>query len=217
LTATIDELNSGALHLSGQGSLQSLKQIGGSLRLAVSDAGDALPQVAGWFGSTVPSDMKVSGLAVLTVNLEGTLEHPQVDGNLEANDLALNGFENVHLGVAAKYTPEQVDVQQLSIQWKAETITGNGHVGLTGSDPTLDGQAVIATTSIHRLLSEIGRPEIPAAGNVDINATVSGTIQNPIVAAKLAASELQAYDEPIGLLSAQASLQNHVAVLDTLT
>ena len=217
LTATIDELNSGALHLSGQVSLQSLKQIGGSLRLAVSDAGDALPQVAGWFGSTVPSDMKVSGLAVLTVNLEGTLEHPQVDGNLEANDLALNGFENVHLGVAAKYTPEQVDVQQLSIQWKAETITGNGHVGLTGSDPTLDGQAVIATTSIHRLLSEIGRPEIPAAGNVDINATVSGTIQNPIVAAKLAASELQAYDEPIGLLSAQASLQNHVAVLDTLT
>ncbi len=52
---------------------------------------------------------------------------------------------------------------------------------------------------------------------MDIAATVSGTVQNPVVAAKLTASDLQAYDEPLGILSAEASLQNQVALLDTLT
>jgi outer membrane protein assembly complex protein YaeT len=217
LTATIDSLDSGALHVSGQMSLQSLKQIGGALRLEVSDTGRAMPQVAGWFGSNPPPDLEVSGPAVIHANLDGTLEHPRIDGSVEANGLRLNSFENVQLHAAATYTPEQVDVSQLSIQWKAETLTASGRVGLSAASPTLDGQAAIATTSIHRLLSESGWPEIPAGGNVDIAATVSGTVENPVVAAKLTASDLQAYDEPLGILSAEASLQNKVVLLDTLT
>jgi outer membrane protein assembly complex protein YaeT len=217
LTATIDALDSGALHLSGKMSLQSLKHIGGTLRLDISDTAKALPQVAGWFGSSVPPDVQISGPAVINANLGGTLEHPRIDGNVEAKGLRLNGFENVQLDAAAEYTPDQVDIQQFSIRWEAESITGSGHVGLTATSPTLDGQVAIATTSIHRLLSEIGRPEIPVSGNVDVAATVSGTVENPVVAAKLNASDLQAYDEPLGIVSAEASLQNNVALLDTLT
>ena len=217
IAATIDGLDSGALHVSGQMSLQSLKQIGGSLRLEVSDTGQALPQVAGWIGSSVPPDLQISGPAVIHANLDGTLEHPRIAGTVEASGLRLNTFENLQLDAAATYTPEQVDVQQFSVRWKAEAITGNGKIGLTSNDPTLDGQVAIATASIHRLLSEIGRPEIPASGNVDVAATVSGTVGIPIVAAKLTAPDLQAYDEPLGILSAEASLQNKVVLLDSLT
>jgi autotransporter translocation and assembly factor TamB len=104
IAATIDGLDSSALHVSGQMSLQSLKQIGGSLRLEVSDTGRAMPQVAGWVGSSVPPDLQISGPAVIHANLDGTLEHPRIDGNVEANDLRLNSFENVQLRAAATYT-----------------------------------------------------------------------------------------------------------------
>jgi outer membrane protein assembly complex protein YaeT len=88
---------------------------------------------------------------------------------------------------------------------------------LASSDPTLDAQLSVATTSIQHLLSEFGRPDIPASGNVAVAATVSGTVANPVVTAKLMGSDLQAYEEPLGILSADASFQNKVVSLDGLT
>ena len=217
LVATIEQLHSGALHLSGNIGLQSLKKLGGSLRLDVPETENAIPQVAGWFGSSIPPEVKIAGPAVIQANLDGTLDRPRIDGSVESSGLQLNGFENIQLYAAAEYTPELVDVQQVSLQWKAESIKGTGHVGLTDSDPALDAQIAIATTSIQQLLSEFGRPDIPAAGSVDMAATISGTVANPVIAAKLIASDLQAYDEQVGNLSADVSFQNKVANLDGLT
>jgi len=217
LTASIGELESGALRLSGQVSLQSLKQIGGTLRLEVSDTAQALPQVAGWTGSSTPADLQISGPAIIDANLAGTLEQPRIGANIVANGLRLNNLENIRVDAAAEYTREQLDVRQLSIQWAEESMTGSGRIGLTAAEPTLDGQVAISSASIHRVLTALGTPEIPAAGNVDVSAIVSGTVQNPVVTAKVSASDLQAYGESLGTLSASASFQNQIVQLDSLT
>jgi outer membrane protein assembly complex protein YaeT len=217
LMASIESVDSGVIHLSGQLNLQALKRLDGSLRIDTSNAGQALTQVAGWSGSSVPATLQLSGPAVIDANLSGTLDRPQIDANLEASDLHVNDLKNINLNASAQYTREQIDVENLSLQWGAESATGSGRIGLTTPDSTLDGQVSLANTSMRRVFAALGRSEIPADGNIDAAATVSGTIQNPIVKAKLAASNLEAFGEALGTLSAEASLQNQIGQLDALT
>jgi outer membrane protein assembly complex protein YaeT len=217
LTASIDELDSGALHLTGQIKLQSLKEIAGTVRMDVSDTGRALPQVAGWFGKSLPMEPHLSGPATVDANLEGTLQHPRVDAIVEASGLRLNNLENIRLNASAAYTPGQLELPQFSIQWEADSVTGNGRIGLTAADSTLAGQAFLSNASVQRLLAAAGRSEIPASGNIDVNATVSGTIQDPIINANLSATDLAVYNEALGTLAASATFEKDVVLLDTLT
>ena len=75
----------------------------------------------------------------------------------------------------------------------------------------------MSRVSLHRVLDLLGKPEIPADGNFDVTATVSGTTENVMVDAKLTATDLQAYDETFGAAEAQASFQNQIVQLDSLT
>jgi len=216
VTASIDELHSGAFHLAGQVDLQSQTQIGGAVRLEVTDLGQALPQVAGWLESSIPPNLHLSGPVAIDANLDGTLKQPRIGTKIEASGLRLNFLENIRLDAAAEYTPEQIVIPSLSVKWQAESMTGNGRIGLTTADPTLDGQIAMANASIHGVLAAFGRPEIPVAGDVEVAATISGTVKNPVVDANLKGSDLQAWGESIGSLSAEASLENQIVQLESL-
>lgn len=217
LTAAIDSLDSGALHVSGQVNLQALKRLNGALRIDVSDTAQALPQVAGWFGSSLPANLRFSGPAIIDANLSGTVQQPLVGAIVAADDLHLNDLKNIHLNAAAEISREQMDVQRVLVQWETESMTGTGRIGWTQPEPTIEGQIAVANASIQRVLSAVGRTDIPADGSVEIAATVSGTLQNAAVHATLSASGLQAYGEPFGTLSAVANLHNQVVLLDSLS
>src|SRR6185436_921836 len=130
----------------------SLKRLDGSVRMDVTDTAYALPQVAGWFGSSLPSNLHFSGPAVLDANLSGTLERPQIAVTVAADDLHLNGMKGIQLNASAGVSTEQIEVQRFTVQRETEFVTGSGRIGLMQPEPTVDAQFAVANASIHRVL-----------------------------------------------------------------
>jgi outer membrane protein assembly complex protein YaeT len=213
--ASIDALDTGAIHLRGQVTLESLRDLGGTLQLDTSNIGDAVKQIADWSGSVPPEAVHIFGPASIGANLGGTLERPRVSARLEANDLQVNELKNISLDAVAEYTTEQIDLQTVALKWEEQSLTGSGRIGLTSGSPTLEAHADIPGASIHGILAALGQAEVPADGNVSIAAAVSGTVENPAATVKLSASNLEAYGEPFGTLSAEAHLENQSVQLDS--
>lgn len=215
--ASIDSLDAEALHLRGQLTLRSSKQLSGTLRLDTSDTGQALKQIAAWLGNSLPARLELAGPAGLDANLGGTLERPRIGASLQANGLQLNEWKNIDLEAVAEYTPAQVDVQKVALKWEEESLTGSGRIGLTTPSPTFDARAEMPNASVQRILAVLGRDDVPADGNISIVATVSGTIENLAANLSMSATDLQAYSEPFGTLSAQVHLDNQIVQLDSLS
>src|SRR5262249_23197829 len=85
--ASIDSIEAGALHVRGQIALRSSKQLGGNLHVSAVDTGQALKEMADWFGSSVPADLHITGPTGVEANLEGTLDRPRVNASIQANGL----------------------------------------------------------------------------------------------------------------------------------
>src|SRR5262249_12577177 len=202
--ASIDSLAAGALHLRGQLSLTPSKQLSGAVRLEASDTGDALRQAANWFGTT-PVGLEILGAAGVDANLAGTLDHPRVLATLQANDLRINQFKDIDLEALAEYTPEQLDLQKLTLKWEEESVIASGRLDLTKPSPTLDAHAEVSNASIERILASLNQA-VPIAGNLGFAAKFSGTVANPAAHLTLSVSDLQAYGEPLGKLSAEAHM-----------
>jgi hypothetical protein len=189
--AAVESIDAGALHLSGQVQIQNAKQMDGAVRVDVADTGLGWSQAAGWFGSSVPQNIQISGPATIDAVLSGTMEQPQITASLAANSLRLNDLKDLRLLADAVYTTDQIELPRISLNWESESASGSGHIGLQTTPPTLAGQFDVSRVSLHRILNIAGNPGIPADGNVEISATVSGTTENVVVNAKLAASDLQ--------------------------
>jgi outer membrane protein assembly complex protein YaeT len=214
--ASIDSLAAGPLHLRGQLSLTPSKQLSGAVRLEASDTGDALRQAANWFGTT-PVGLEILGAAGVDANLAGTLDHPRVVATLQANDLRINQFKDIDLEALAEYTPEQLDLQHLTLKWEEESLTASGRMDLNKPSPTLDARAEVSNASIERILASLNQAKLPVAGNLGLAAQFSGTVANPAAHLTISASDLQAYGEPLGTLSAEAHMTNQVVQLDNLS
>src|SRR4030095_13969239 len=214
--ASIDSLAAGALYLRGQLSLTPSKHLSGSVRLEASDAGDALRQAANWFGTT-PVGLEILGAAGVDAKLAGTLDHPRILATLQANDLRINQLKDIDLEALAEYTPEQLDLQKLTLKWEEESLIASGRMDLTKPSPTLDAHAEVANASIERILASLNQAKVPVAGNVGLAAQFSGTVANPAAHLTISASDLQAYGEPLGTLSAEAHMAKQVVQLDNLS
>src|SRR5262245_13814559 len=88
---------------------------------------------------------------------------------------------------------------------------------LTTRRPTLDAHAEISNASIEHILTALGQTSVPAAGSIGLIARVSGTIAKPDAHLTISASDLQAYGEPLGTLSAEAHIANEAVQLDSLS
>lgn len=215
--ASIDSLDTGALHLGGRLSLQSSRQLSGAVHLDASDTGQALKQMLDWFGQSVPANFQIVGPATVAADLTGTLDHPRVSASLEANQLQVNELQNIKLSALVDYTPEQVDLRRLDLNWEQESLTANGRIDLTTPKPVLDARAEIPNASIHRILAALRNVDAPVDGNVSLEGQLSGTIDNPSGHIMVTASDLQAYSEPFGALSAEAHIANQVVEIDRIS
>jgi outer membrane protein assembly complex protein YaeT len=214
--ASVDSLDAGVLHLRGQVSLTSSKQLSGAVRLDASDTGEAVRQMANWFGTT-PVGLQILGSAGVDAKLAGTLNRPRVIASLQAHDLRISELKDIDFEAVAEYTPAQLDLQKLTLKWEEESLIASGRMDLTTRSPTLDAHAEVSNASIQHILTALGQTSVPAAGSIGLNAQVSGTIAKPAAHLAISASDLQAYGEPFGTLSAEAHIGNEVVQLDSLS
>src|SRR5262249_13937778 len=152
--ASVDSLDAGALHLRGQISLTSSQQLSGAVRLDASDTGEAVRQMANWFGTT-PVGLQILRSAGVDANLAGTMNRPRVIANLQAHDLRISEIKNIDLEAVAEYTPAQLNLQKLTLNWAEESLIARGRLDLTTGSPTLDAHAEISNASIEHILTAL--------------------------------------------------------------
>ena len=215
--ASIDSLEAGALRLRGQVALQSSKQLSGNVRLDAADTGRVLKQATDWFRTELPANLHIAGPAGVEANLGGTLGRPNLTASIHANGLQVNEFKDINLDAAAVYTSDQLDLQRLSLQWAEESLLASGRLALTTRNPTLEARAEAPNVSVRRILAALGEADIPADGNVTVDARVSGSIQDLSANFRISAADLEAYSEPFGTLTAEAHLANQILQLDNLS
>ena len=215
--ASVDSLEAGPVSVRGQLGVRSTNQLTGNLQIDTADTGQALKQVTDWLGSALQQDLHVGGAAGIEANLGGTLERPQVTANLHGNALQVNELKDIDLDAVAVYTPEEVDLQKLLIQWREESLTASGRLDLKTPNTPLEAHAEVPNASVHRILEGLGNADFPADGRVTLDARISGTIANPSADVRISAADLQAYSEAVGRLEAEAHFENDVLRLDNLT
>ena len=90
-------------------------------------------------------------------------------------------------------------------QWQAAKASLSGTVGLTGARP-LDLALNLDGVDVKTLLDVIGQPDRPVSGVFAAEGKVSGTTARPVADVHVQGSNLVAYDETLGALSADIGL-----------
>ena len=163
------------------------------------------------------TDTPVDGAAVVTAQLSGTVQNPQIAANIQAPELQLGQLKAVNIQANANYTGTALALKNVDLQWQGQTITASGTVGLKGRNPAIDLTTQTQNLKIESVLAGLNRTDIPASGDVQIDARITGTTKQPVVDANISGSNLVAYKEPLGTLNAQAQVRGDDVTIANLT
>jgi autotransporter translocation and assembly factor TamB len=200
----------------GTVTMDARNRLSGEIRAAAGNLAGTVAGLEAFLGRPDLVETRVDGTANIVATLGGTLQKPAVDATVQAPSLALGTLEGVALNLDASYQPSQLVIRDAAIRWREQTATARGAIGLTGPTRPLNLTANVQGADLSTVLAGLGRPDIPAQGTISVAATVGGTVESPDANLTVTGTNLQAYNEPLGNLSAQARLQNRVLQVDQL-
>jgi outer membrane protein assembly complex protein YaeT len=222
---TVSELRVPGLVLSGVANLTSLRDLttepkgdlDGRISGSVTDIQALLSSAAALAGNQelLPSDLTVSGGAELVAGLDGTLNNPIVTLDLEAPSIRVGDVEDIRFSVEARATTEAIELRRAAADWHGQSVTAHGRADLTQPSVGLDFQAEARALSVSDLTEAFNR-DLPVSGKFDLQATASGTAEDPKVNTEIVGEELAAYGEQFGTLAAKVRLENRQVELDEL-
>ena len=161
-------------------------------------------------------DSPVSGAISAVIQVDGTLAAPRIDAQLAAPGLSYQGIRGIQIEAAARYAQNAVDIGPAFVRWQGQTLETSGRIGLAGRSAVLDLSADLPDAAIGPMLTGIPGVEVPVSGQVNASATITGTVEKPLVRLQLRTNGIEAYQEPIGALSAEARFENGNLYLDDL-
>jgi outer membrane protein assembly complex protein YaeT len=202
----------------GQVTLVDRSRLGGKVRLEASDLADTVANAEAFLGRApgTLAGTKIGGTLTAEAQLGGTLQNPAAAATIASPNLEAGTLDGITLNAAVDYNPERLQIQNASIGWRNQQLTASGTVGMRGPARPLDLQAQSAGISIETVLAGLGRTDIPASGTVNFNAKVQGTPDSPVAQVNLEATDLQAYQEKLGTLTAQADFANQLVTVNQL-
>ena len=217
-TVGISSLEVLGARLTGRVVMANRREISGDVKL---DAEDLTSTIAGAeaFLGRAPGSLagtKVGGALAAEGKLGGTLQDPTASAIIHTADLQAGTLTGIAVNAAVDYTPSQLAIRSATVDWKDQHIEASGSLGLKGTEPSVNLQAHTASLSIPVLLSAANRSDISGAGTIVLDASVTGTTKNPGAQVNLAVSDLVAYNETFGALSAQAELNHELLTVKQL-
>ncbi|MGH9633049.1 MAG: translocation/assembly module TamB domain-containing protein [Bryobacteraceae bacterium] len=215
VTVNIDGLSALASEVNGRVALENRSRLDGQITAGIADL-SAFPSRLNAFLGNEAVGMELGGTVNLKADLGGTLERPAAVAAVSAPDTRVGDLTGVALNVDAAYDPDQLTIQNASVQWREQGFTGAGTVGLKGKSPALDLTAKVPDADIATILAGLGQQDVPAKGTFSANAVVKGTTENPLADVSLSAKGMEAYGEQIGTLNVQALLENQVLTVPEL-
>jgi outer membrane protein assembly complex protein YaeT len=157
----------------------------------------------------------VAGSMTFSATLAGTLDQPSASATVEGRELAMGELTGGQATIEAAYAPRRLDIQQATLLWKQQTISAQGSIGFEGDSPTLDLTARLDQVSLQSILAAAGQ-QAPVSGTLNLNAVVQGTTAAPRAEADLTLTDLVAYQEPWGNLTAHLRSQGPKVALTNL-
>ncbi len=161
---------------------------------------DALPLFP-FFGESPPEQLPVAlkgGLVRFDGSVTGPLANPRVSGKADITHLALDRREFDHIRSTFDVDKSLADLHALTVEQDKMHIEGQARVGLVDWKP-VDASAVSGSFSvrgadIQKLLTENGY-QFPMTGVLSSTMRVTGTLESPLVNARVDAENVSVYDE----------------------
>jgi outer membrane protein assembly complex protein YaeT len=215
--ARLQSFSAGGADVSGRVTLIDRQRLEGELRTRIADVGRTVT-IAETFlgrrrGSLLPTP--VAGSMAMDARLGGTIEKPTVDAGISAPHLAVGNAKGLAVTGDVAYAPAGVTIDRLDLAWQQARAHVAGRIGLVGAQPlalTVDADAFEVPT----LLDAFNQTGIPASGSVSLQGTVSGTLHRPAAEMTLQASNLAAYNEVLGSLTANIRMAGREVLVDHL-
>ncbi|MEX2301805.1 MAG: translocation/assembly module TamB domain-containing protein, partial [Bryobacterales bacterium] len=204
--------------LAGNVTVVNQQQIAGQVNGEVADLKMFLGRLGMFLGQPGDGPLRaadVAGSMTLTANLTGSVEQTRVSAAIDGRDLAVGELTGGQATVQADYSADRIVLQQATVLWKEQTIAAQGTIGLQGNSPALDLTVNLDQVSLPSILAAAGQ-HAPVEGTLNMNAVVQGTVDAPQASADLVVSELVAYQEPWGSLTAHAQWQDQTIAVTNL-
>ncbi len=212
ITLQIAHLDSIGASATGRVTLDRRNRLGGELTGDVANLDPLIAGLEAYLGKP-PGTLvgtEIGGSAHMNAVLAGTLSQPQFSASLSGSNLSIGQIHDVALAADAAYNPNQIVIGSAAVRWQNQSITGSGTVGLNGKSPALNLALNADNASVAAILSGLGKQGIPVTGTINLAASVKGTLKQPQATLAITASDLSAYGESWGTLSAEAQLANDV-------
>ena len=196
------QLSGGGRYRTGDGGLT------GRLSLAANDLAPGLA-VAG-----LPA---VTGSGRATIDIGGTLAHPQLSADLTTRDLSTGSFTIGSLTAAARMASDgDIDVETLTLQNGASHISGNARLRLLangGLDPAFNNAVELQwkTVSIADFMKSP-----PLEGRFDGRLQLGGTPSSPTAVLELTGRDIRGQGAGADRLDADLRLANDHLTIDRL-
>jgi len=209
ITASLTRASGAATTMDGRVSLTSLRALAGQVHVKTDNLTDVIEYVEATIGRPRGSlvHTPVAGSMAVDGTLGGTIDAPAIDVTVHAPSLAAGSVSGVALNALARYTPAVITVSRADLTWRAAQLhaSGSGEVQLNG--PRAMNLAVnVDDVTIDATLAALGHGNLPATGTVGLQATVAGTVSNPLGRVMVHGTDLATYGETLGTLALDARL-----------
>lgn len=200
-------------NVSGTVTIDEARRLTGDLRSTIADlsrpVGTAEAVLGRRKGSLLP--VTIAGPLVLNARLGGSLTLPRVAAQAQSSQLAVNQITGITLHSDLNASSSAVMINSLDLAWEAARAHASGQIGLEKPqrlDLALQADAVNVTDVL--IFAE--QSDIPASGTFALTGSLSGTVDRPLGSFALRGTDLAAYSETLGSLTANAVLQNREVI-----
>jgi translocation and assembly module TamB len=165
---------------------------------------DLLPALA-MADENAPREVPVkltNGRATFSGTVSGSLDDPQVNGQLTLTNASVQGHGLDRLAGDVAANRREIKVQRLTVVRGATTVEGSGQVSGKFDDGVIAAQLNVRNISIADLAKETGLNQ-PVSGTANAAIRLSGTVQRPEGEISLQVEKPVAFDEQADRLRAK--------------
>jgi len=162
------------------------------------------------------AELPVSCPATASLTLSGTTRKPAAAFTVNAPSLTAKDITGIALTASGNANADRLDLTQSTINWGGQSLVASGSIGLKGTAAPLSIQTQITNANIAELLTVLGRAEIPVTGTANLTANISGTTDRPEGTASIDVTNVEAYGEKLGHLTATARFDKTTATIPDL-
>ncbi len=217
LDAQISDASALGIRLGGRVSLAHRTTLSGTFRAEAGDLKAAAAMAGAFLANNAVSALPISGTAVVTGVVGGTLSDPTLRASLRVPELGVGGATDISARGDIGYRDSVVSIRRLDVDWGAASVQASGSVPLDGR------RLAVAYTGqgfdVPALLAAAGEEDLQAEGTLWLSGDVRGTLSEPAATTLLHGSGLSFLNERLGELAARldatpSQLTLHELMLD---